>query len=128
MHFPAPGFVRGTGATRASSSKSSPQSALVGGGGGFSDRAGTHQETHIRTTAHFYWDTSTRRACRQVATARCVQGRCFGCVAAPVIGQTCGDLASRGAGAAVPQPLPSALMRSGTSVLGGYYLLKRNIK
>lgn len=32
MHFPAPGFVRGTGATRASSSKSSPQSALVGGG------------------------------------------------------------------------------------------------
>lgn len=50
------------------------------------------------------------------------------CAATPVIGQTCGDLATGGAGAAVRQPLPSALMRSGTSVLGGYYLLKRNIK
>lgn len=87
-------------------------------GGAFSDKAGTRQEARLRTTECFYRDASTQRACWQVVMAGHVQGRCFGCVAAPVIGQTCGDLASRGAGAAVPQPLPSALMRSGTSVLG----------
>lgn len=64
------------------------------------------------------WQAATADAPRQM----------FGCAAEPVIGQTCGDPASRGAGAVVPQPLPSALMRSGTSMLGGYYLLKRNIK